>query len=237
MCKLHLRYHNMVKVLFTFCCLFVSLLANAQKWQPGYFFDIKGNKVPGLIQVAPGGKGPVKNEGFIIYKDNPKANEIKLSASDLKYFVAGKDSFVVAHPPSYETWAKAEFDFVRVELDEPLKLYVYGGGSSGGGGGFKVSPSFSGGFGTGGFGGGGVGINIGSGGGGNGYNRGATYYFGASTGEMSQVTPMNFVDVMCDIMGDEPRVVEAIQQGKFNLSKMPALIKFYKDVKASRQNN
>jgi hypothetical protein len=207
----------------------------AQKWQPGYFYDTKGNKVSGLIQSKPGGKGPVKNEGFITYKDNPKANEIKLSASDIRYFVAGKDSFIVAHPPAYEVWPKGDLDFVKVELDEPLKLYTYGG-SSGGGGGFRVSPSFSGGIGTGGYAGGGIGINLGSGGNGGGSSR-ITYYFGTGVGDMSQVTPMNFVDVMADIMVDEPQAVEAIQQGKFNITKMQGLINYYRQLKTSRNKS
>ncbi|UEG51709.1 hypothetical protein LLH06_12115 [Mucilaginibacter daejeonensis] len=219
---------------------FVS--ARSQKWQPGYFMDIKNNKVPGLLQLGGGGKGPIKNEGFIIYKDNAKANEIKLSASDLKYFVMGKDSFIVAHPPSYESWSQ-ELDFVRVELDEPLKLYVYGGGASrgSGGGGFKVRPSISTGFGTGfgGYGGGGIGIGIGSGGGGGGYSKGATYYFGESASQITQVTPMNFKDVMSDIMADEPQAVELIQGGKTNLDHMQSLIKYYRDLKAlhAKENN
>jgi len=211
---------------------FLTSAAFAQKWQPGYFYDVKGNKVPGLIQHNPGGKAPIKNEGFIIYKDNPKSNEIKLSASDLKYYVIGKDSFIVAHPPSYEVWPKGDLDFIKVELDEPLKLYTYGGGSNGGGGGFRVSPSFGGGIGTGGYGGAGIGINLGSGGNGGSSTR-VTYYFGTGVGDMSQVTPMNFVDVMTDIMIDEPQAVEAIQQGKFNLNKMPGLIKFYRQLKAN----
>ncbi len=213
----------------------ISRQAYAQKWQPGYFFDIKGNKVPGLIQNGQTGKGPIKNEGFIIYKDNAKSNEIKLSARDIKYYVAGKDSFVIAHPPAYETWPKAELDFVKVELDEPLKLYTYGGGSSGGGG-FRVSPSFSGGIGGGGYGGGGVGITLGSGGGNGGYSRTATYYYGTSVAEMSQVTPMNFIEVMADMMADEPQAVEAIQKGKYNLGKMQALISYYRQLKAVRGN-
>jgi hypothetical protein len=225
-----------MKKLITAAVCLASLNVYAQKWQPGYFFDIKGNKVPGLIQTNPGGKGPVKSEGFIVYKDNPKANEIKLSAGEIKYFVAGQDSFIVAHPPSYETWPKAELDFVKVELDEPLKLYTYNGSSGKGGGGFRLAPSFSGGFGTGGYGGGGVGISLGGGGGNGGYARGATYYFGTSVGDMSQVTPMNFVDVMTDIMADEPQVVEAIQQGKFSLNKMDNLLNYYRKLKAARQN-
>ncbi|CAM3832281.1 hypothetical protein MUGA111182_12200 [Mucilaginibacter galii] len=218
------------------CFITLTSAAFAQKWQPGYFYDIKGNQVPGLIQHNPGGKGPIKNEGFIIYKDNPKANEIKLSASDIKYYVIGKDSFIVAHPPSYEVWPKGDLDFVKVELDEPLKLYTYGS-SSGGGGGFRVSPSFSGGFGTGGYGGAGVGINLGSGGGGGGRSSRVTYYFGTGVGDMSQVTPMNFIDVMTDIMADEPQAVEAIQQGKFNITKMLGLVNYYKQLKTSRKKS
>lgn len=221
-----------MKYFFLLILAVFTSAAFAQKWQPGYFYDIKGNKVPGLIQHNPGGKGPIKNEGFIIYKDNPKANEIKLSASDIKYYVIGKDSFIVAHPPSYEVWPKGDLDFVKVELDEPLKLYTYGS-SSGGGGGFRVSPSFSGGFGTGGYGGAGVGINLGSGGGGR--SSRVTYYFGTGVGDMSQVTPMNFIDVMTDIMADEPQAVEVIQQGKFNITKMQGLVNYYKQLKTSRK--
>jgi len=223
-----------MKYFFLLILAVFTSAAFGQKWQPGYFYDIKGNKVPGLIQHNPGGKGPIKNEGFIIYKDNPKANEIKLSASDIKYYVIGKDSFIVAHPPSYEVWPKGDLDFVKVELDEPLKLYTYGS-SSGGGGGFRVSPSFSGGFGTGGYGGAGVGINLGSGGGGGGRSSRVTYYFGTGVGDMSQVTPMNFIDVMTDIMADEPQAVEAIQQGKFNITKMQGLVNYYKQLKTSRK--
>ncbi|MFD1255340.1 hypothetical protein ACFQ3S_00905 [Mucilaginibacter terrae] len=224
-------------IILSFVLVTASVTAFAQKWQPGYFLDIKGNKVPGLIQTGQTGKGPIKNEGFIIYKDNAKSNEIKLSASDIKYYVAGKDSFIIAHPPAYETWPKAELDFVKVELDEPLKLYVYNGGSgSGGGGGFRVSPSFSGGIGGGGYGGGGVGISLGGGGGNGGYNIRTTYYFGAGVGEMSQVTPMNFAEVMSDIMADEPQAVEAIQKGKYSLNKMQNLLTYYRELKAAHTN-
>jgi hypothetical protein len=208
-----------------------SLSASAQKWQPGYFLDTKGNKVPGLIHTNPSGKGPIPNEGFIEYKDNEKAKEIKLSASDIKYFVAGRDSFVVAHAPQNETWAKYEFDFVKVELDEALKLYVYGGSSKGSGG-FKIRPDMSfgiGGGGYGGYGGGGVGISLGNGGGG---KTRITYYFGATPAEMSQLTPQNFIDIMSDIMADEPQAVEAIRSGKYRLDKIQALIAYYRQLKS-----
>jgi hypothetical protein len=206
--------------------------AFAQKWQPGYFLDIKGNKVIGLIQPNPSGKGPIKNEGFIAFKDDAKAKEMKLSASDMRYFVAGQDSFIVAHAPNNEAWAKVELDFVKVELDEPLKLYVYRGSSSGGGG-FRLSPSFGGSIGGGGYAGGGVGISLGGGGGSGGGRSGTLYYFGEKTTEMSLLTPENFSDVMSDIMADEPQAVEAIQSGKYRYNKLPALIDFYKKLKAA----
>lgn len=209
----------------------ISLSASAQKWQPGYFYDTKGNKVSGLIEAYPSGKGPIKNEGFINYKADAKSNEIKLSASDLQYFVAGKDSFVVAHAPQFETWKPKDPDFVKVVLDEPLKLYVYGGGSSSGGG-FGIRPDVSAGIGGGSYGtygGGGIGLSLGNFGGGSRIRN--VYYFGVNTADMQQVTPQNFVDVMSDIMADEPQAVEAVQSGKYRFDKMPALIKYYQTLK------
>ena len=50
---------------------------------------------------------------------------------------------------------------------------------------------------------------------------------------MQLLTPDNFVDVMSDIMGDEPDVVDKIKQGQFILGNMPQLIAYFKTVKAS----
>lgn len=215
--------------------LFSVSLAKAQKWQPGTFTDIKGNKVTGLIQENPSGKGPIKDEGFIAFKDDSKSNPYKLSASDLKSFTVGKDSFVVAHAPHNETWTKRELDFVKVALDEETKLYVANVGTGGGGSGFGISPEFGGGVGTGGYGGAGGGVAINLGGGGRNSKVITTYYYGANTAEMQQLTPLNFKDVMSDIMGDEPEVVEKIQANQFNLGSMGKLIVYFKQVRASHQ--
>src|SRR5882757_5442040 len=93
---------------FTLC----YTTARSQKWQPGNFTDVKGNRETGFIRVNPSGKAPIKGEGFIEFKETEKNNPYKLSASDLQSFVAGKDSFVVAHAPQNETWGKEETDFV-----------------------------------------------------------------------------------------------------------------------------
>src|SRR6185437_10056996 len=90
----------MCKQLSILCLLFLSAVCvNAQKWQPGHFTDVKGNRMSGLIRVNPSGKAPIKDEGFIEFREDKKAEPFKLSASDLKSFVVGKDSFVVAHAP------------------------------------------------------------------------------------------------------------------------------------------
>ena len=54
--------------------MLIAVSAKSQKWQPGSFTDIKGNKVTGLIRENPSDKGPIKNAGYIEYKDDSKAN-------------------------------------------------------------------------------------------------------------------------------------------------------------------
>lgn len=223
------------------CCtailLFIisTVTAYAQKWQAGSFTDTKGIRQTGFINPNPKGKGPVKEEAFIEYKLDDKMNSIKLSAGELRSFTIGRDSFVVAHAPGNTMWAGKEFDFVRVVLNEEIKLYTGKGGK--GKSGFGIRPSLSGGFGlgSGGYGGVGGGVGISLGGNGNGDRQKTAYYFGANTAEMMLLTPINFNDIMCDIMGDEPEVVNLIRQNKFNLNNIDKLIEYFEKVKASRQ--
>jgi len=228
----------MRSILIILFCMLVAVSAKSQKWQPGSFTDIKGNKVTGLVRENPTNKCPIKDEGYIEFKDDSKANPYKLSASDLKSFMIGRDSFVVAHAPGNSNWSKKELDFVQVALDEETKLYVanVATGSGGGGLGSRVQPEFGGGIGTGGYGGfgGGVGINLGGGGGGRGKVI-TTFYYGANTATMQQLTPINFKDVMSDIMGDQPDVVDKIQSGQFNINNVDKLIAYFKQVKAAHK--
>jgi hypothetical protein len=221
-----------ILIILFFMLIYVS--AKSQKWQPGSFTDIKGNKVSGLIRENPSGKGPIKDEGYIEFKDEAKSNPYKLSASDLRSFMVGKDSFIVAHAPRNETWTKKELDFVKVVLDEQTKLYAANVGG-GGGGGIGVEPAFGAGVGSGGYGGasGGVAINLG----GNGRRKAiTTYYYGANTAEMQQITPMNFKDIMTDIMGDEPDVVEKIEANQFNYTSIDKLIAYFQQVKGKEKS-
>ncbi|GAA4085546.1 hypothetical protein [Mucilaginibacter panaciglaebae] len=216
--------------------MLLSITAKSQSWQPGRFYDIKGTKNTGFIRIDPRGKGPIKGEGFIEYKEDEKAETIKLSASDLRSFVAGRDSFVVAVAPT-QGWAKYDLDFVRVAVDGPLRLFE-AKGSAGDGSGVGLSPGIgvgmAGGGGTGGFGGGlGGGISIPIGGGSRGRSGKAVYYYGANTASMKPLTNENFIDVMTEIMGDEPDVVEKIQTKKFSLRDINKLLTYFYQVQAA----
>jgi len=194
---------------------------------------VKGNIQNGLIRVNPSGKAPIKDEAFIEFREDKNTEPFKLSASDLKSFVVGKDSFVVAHAPQNETWSKNEVDFVKVVLNEdPVKLYAANAGS-GGGSGFGFSPGISTGLGSGGYGGfgaglgGGISIPIGSG------RKGekTAWYFGENTAEMKRLTNDNFEDIMTDIMGDYPDIVDKIRSKVYVLANIEKLVAYFKHVK------
>ena len=87
-----------------------------------------------------------------------------------------------------------------------------GGGFGGGGGGF--------GYGL----GGGISIPLGGGG-----HMRTGYFYGANTAVMKELTPANFIDVMSEILGDEPEIVDEIHQNKYNLGNIDKLLdNFYK---------
>ncbi|AYL96036.1 hypothetical protein [Mucilaginibacter celer] len=227
----------MRSILFILFFVFCGISAYSQKWQPGSFTDIKGNRETGLIRTNPPGKSPIKDEGFIEFKENEKTNPYKLSASDLQSYVAGKDSFVVAHAPANETWAKEETDFVQVVLDEPVKLYMTKGGRGGGGSGFGISPGISAGYGSGGYGGGlggGIGINLGGGGGRGGSSK-TIYYYGENTAGMKRLTDENFEDIMSDVMGDEPEAVDKIHEHKYTLRNIDKLLAYFAELQKARK--
>jgi hypothetical protein len=229
-----------------FCFVLIAISAQAQKWQPGHFTDSKGNISAGFIRIDPSARGPVKNEGFIEYKQDKAAKEVKISASALQSFVMGRDSFVVTHAPKNQFWSRYELDFVKVVVNEDLKLYAtysehsaehYAGG---GGSGFSIGIGGGTGFGTRGFGVGvGAGVEVplgGSGAGRGGYYGGPVYYYGENAGEMKIITSENFADVMTDVMGDEPDVVNKIAAKAYTLQNMDNLITYFKQVQAARNS-
>jgi len=114
----------MRKVLLLLCIFGITITAKSQTWQPGYFIDAKGVKYAGIIRPAPGGNGPIKDEAYIEFKESEFADVIPLSTSDLQSFVAGKDSFVVAKAPAKGKWTKMATDFVRIVMNEGIKIYT-----------------------------------------------------------------------------------------------------------------
>jgi hypothetical protein len=215
-----------------FCLLFVFEKSQAQTWQSGCYYDVKNNKSVGLIKMKMSGKPVIADEAFIEYKPNDKANSIRISASELSSFVMGRDSFIVAVAPRMGAWSKFELDFVKVVVDADPKLYMFRGKVNGGGG---VQPDvgvgIGGGFGTG---GGGFGMGLGGGitiplGG-----RTVTgYYYGANTAVMKELTPANFIDVMSEILGDEPEIVDQLHQNRYGLGNIDKLIANYNKLQAA----
>jgi len=222
------------------CILLLAVNAKAQmfggKFEQGYYYDINGQKVEGLINENTSGKGPLPNEGYIIFKENDKADKQKLSASMIHGFVVGVDSFVVARAPRIGAWSKYDMDFLRVVINDTTKLYTINGserGKEGRGGG--VRPSVSTGLGIGGgYGGGiGMGLSLGSGlfGGGGGGSTHAVYYYGSGTGDMVEVTKQNFVAAMTEVLAAEPEAVKKVVDKKYKLGDMEALLKYYNQLR------
>jgi hypothetical protein len=220
------------RFLLLFSLLLAAISSEAQKWQPGYFYDVKGSKVTGLIRLYPSGRGPVKDEAFVEYREDAKASTIKLSASDLRSFTVARDSFVVA---ANGGWSPFELDFVRVALNTPLRLYQAQGYGGGGGSGIGIGPEIGAGIGTGGFGGGfGGGISIPIGGGRKG-PKSSIYFYGSNTANMKPIDNQNFVDIMSEVMADEPDAVEQIKLNKYNLGSMEKLIAYFNKLQDSHK--
>lgn len=223
-----------------FLSLFVLLFAitaNAQfpgsKFLPAYYYDINGQKVEGLIRSGTG-KDPVKGEGFITFKEDEKAEKQNLSASMIHGFVIGTDSFTVAHAPKEGPWSRNELDFVLVMVNSPLKLYAVNADGGGGGGGLRpgISTGFGIGGGMGGF--GGLGLSLGTGalrGGGGG---GITYYYGSDTSAMTELTKKNFIDIMSEVMADQPDAVAKIKSKEYKIGDMEKLVTYYNSLRSDQ---
>jgi hypothetical protein len=223
----------MRSILIILFFMLACVTAKSQKWQQGYFYDLRGNKETGLIRMYPSGRNPIKDEAFIEYKEFDKASAIKLSASDIRSFVAAKDSFVVA---ANGGWSTYELDFVKVALNTPIRLFQaqgYGGTSNGSGFGIEPGVGVDIGGGAGGYGGGiGGGISIPIGGGGRKGSKGSIYFYGSNTASMKPISNQGFIDIMSEIMADEPDAVEQIKLNKYNLGSMDKLIAYFRKLES-----
>ncbi|WP_448698597.1 hypothetical protein ACFGVR_17265 [Mucilaginibacter sp. AW1-3] len=227
---------------FVFSLLLV-VSANAQmfggKFEQGYYYDINGQKVEGLINENTSGKGPLPNEGYIIFKENDKAEKQNLSASMIRGFVVGADSFIVAHAPRLGAWSKYELDFLRVVINDSTRLYTITGSDRGKEGRSGSRPAISTGLGIGGgYGGGlGMGLSLGSGlfGGGGGSSH-PVYYYGSGVGDMVEINKQNFVAAMSEVLAAEPEAVKKVMDKKYKLGDMDDLLKYYHKLREEHSN-
>ncbi len=223
--------------------LLLAFTAHAQmfggKFEQGHYYDINGQKVEGLINDNTSGKGPIPNEGYIVFKEDDKAQKQQLSASMIHGFVVGVDSFIVAHAPRLGGWSKYELDFLRVVINDSTKLYTIYGGDRGKEGRGGMRPSVSTGLGIGGgYGGGlGMGLSLGSGlfGGGGGSSH-AIYYYGSGVGDMVEINKQNFVAAMTEVLAAEPEAVKKVIDKKYKLGDMEALLKYYNQLREEHSN-
>ena len=231
-----IKLHTMRLPFLTGLFLLTALSASAQlglnQWDDGYFYDANGKKVPGQIVVSPSGRSPQDSEGFILFRKDKGEEKEKLTASMVHSFVAGRDSFTVAHAPRTGVWTGRSIDFVKVLVNEPTKLYATTGGAAGGRG---MSPGIrpSLGIGGGSFGsgiGGGLGINLGGGGG----KSKPVYYYGDDPNSLTELRKDNFVEIMSEIMASQPEIVEKIKNKKYRYGNMDQLVlDFYRAKEAS----
>ncbi len=216
--------------LFSVIAFSASAQLGLNKWDDGYYYDANGNKILGQIVVNPSGRSPENSEGFILFRKDKGEEKERLSASMVRSFVAGKDSFTVAHAPRSQDWTGKRIDFVKVLVDEPLKLYATtGDGGNGGGMSPGIRPSF--GIGGGSFGGGmggGLGINLGGGRGRGGSGKSA-YFYGDNPNSLTELKKADFIPIMTEIMASEPEIVDKIKNKKYRYGNMDELIlDFYK---------
>lgn len=117
----------MRRILIVLCFLCIAFVANSQTlgssdntWNEGYYYDLNGNKISGLIdRNHESGKSPVKGEDYFRFRKDKKSDKISLSTSMVKYFVSIPDSFVVSHANPKGTV------FFKVLTDDSIKLYEY----------------------------------------------------------------------------------------------------------------
>jgi len=186
--------------------LFFVDIANAQKWQPGYFYDNDGNKNVGFIANYINDeyiRDP--NQKSFLFKAGPNDNYSKIFAGNITSFVVAQDSFVVS-----DSRILNETPFLQVATNGPLKLYIARLP--------RHTPEF------------GLGTQIGflSIGGATSFpytkNK---YYYGNNPDNITELTRKDFIDVMSRVMADKPEVVKKIQDKDYRYGDMNDLLVYY----------
>ena len=81
---------------------------------------------------------------------------------------------------------------------------------------------------------GGLGLSLGTGalrGGGGG---GITYYYGSDTSAMTELTKKNFIDILSEVMADQPDAVAKIKSKEYKIGDMEKLVTYYNSLRSDQ---
>jgi hypothetical protein len=116
--------------LFVLVCLFINgMELLAQPYQSGYFITLDHKQVKGSIKFAPILCGHLTSNGSvpgrIKVKPENESKVFELTADEIRGFVAGADSFVIMKNIPVSEREHFKRDFVKVEAQGPLDLFVH----------------------------------------------------------------------------------------------------------------
>ena len=99
----------------------------AGSFQSGYYYDLQGRKLDGLLQYVQGSFGLLwTSSGYLKFKNNPDSKTISLSPNEIQSFVIGTDSFVVLKNIKVNsTSGNFKKDFAVVNRIGAVNLYVH----------------------------------------------------------------------------------------------------------------
>lgn len=196
--------------------LFVLVLANTaaksqilfgKDWKQGWYYDLEGKKVTGLLYWAPPIQGLFKPKGdHILFKKDKKDDRSQISTDSLKSFVIGADTFVISHFPDFEKKPILQVMIAKQQLKLYfLKTKSQSYTSSGfGANGMHTAPMTYGGGGT-----------------------NTSYYYGPDPEHVTELTRKTFIDVMSELMADKPEVVKSIKTKYFKFGDIDDLLTYY----------
>jgi hypothetical protein len=188
----------MRKVLLLLCFLGISLSLKAQlfgkDWDPGYYYDKNGQKHTGLLADYIAEKSLLGVKGnYLYFKTDKKAEKIKVKAVDIQSFIIKQDTSAIIDSFTVSgAGILHDAPFLKVLVNEPVKLYVQ----------LSIQRSAPGGFGISGI---PVGLTFS-------YNMfKKAYYFGPDAARVEKLEKKNFIEAMSQVMASKPEVVTKIK--------------------------
>lgn len=193
----------------------LSIIVKAQDYSKGYYYNISGEKISGLINFSPA-------RDYIRFKTEERASDIKVKIKDIGSVVFpdgvfGSDSLTVMT----EDKKPDKRYFAKLEATTPVrKFYLKFVAVSGGGPSVSSMSTPSG------------GIHWLPGQSYTLHGRRPMYQDGNTTYEL---TRNNFVDILSNSFTDAPAMAEEIRKKKYKLDNVIWLLEKYEENKQARQ--